>query len=81
MISSLGGVSPTSEVELSALKYFAQYTSGQKKEAALEAMESLIESNKENHQVEYLGGIVLVLEDKLDQALELLSFHQGSLEV
>lgn len=31
--------------------------------------------------VEYFGGIILIAEGKLDEALELLSFHQGSLEV
>lgn len=79
--SGLSGVT-NSEVELSAVKWFAQYVQnapGQRAKA-LREMEKLISANKENHTVEYLGGIVLVLEDRLDAALDLLLLHQGSLE-
>lgn len=77
--ASLAGVT-ADEVELTAVKLFAQYSQGQQKKQALEKMEALAAQHKENHTVEYLAGAVLVLEERLDEALELLSLHQGSLE-
>lgn len=77
--ASLAGVT-ADEVELTAVKLFAQYSQGQQKKQALEKMEALAAEHKENHTVEYLVGAVLVLEERLDEALELLSLHQGSLE-
>lgn len=80
LLASLSGVTP-SEIELSTVKFFAQYTQGgPSKATALSEIEKIIAANKENQTVEYLGGIVLILENRLEDALELLSFHEGSLE-
>lgn len=67
------------DVDLIAVVSLAKYTLG-KKEEAVSSVESLIADSKDNHNVQYIGGIILALENRLDEALELLSLHQGSLE-
>lgn len=65
--------------DFAAMKAFAQYSLGQTSEA-MKMMESLAESESENATVQLLGGIVLQSAGKTEEALSLLSKHQGSLE-
>ncbi len=62
-----------------AAKALAQYTSGQESEA-IKAVEQLVETQSENATVQLLGGIVLQAAERTEEALLLLSKHQGSLE-
>ncbi|KAL8946277.1 MAG: hypothetical protein Q9222_007307 [Ikaeria aurantiellina] len=65
--------------DFTAVKAFAQYynddTSGSAKQ-----IEQLIESSSENATVQVLGGIVLQGVGRTEEALSLLSKHQGNLE-
>lgn len=67
------------QADLGAVRALALYTLGNK-EASVESIDSIIAESKDNHNVQYLGGIILVLENRLDEAIELLSLHEGSLE-
>lgn len=59
------------DADLLAVVALAKYSLG-KKEEAVSAIESLIAESGDNHTVQYLGGIILVSEDRLDEAIELL---------
>ena len=65
--------------DFAAAKAFAQYSAGQTSEA-MRGIERLLESDSENPTVLLLGGTVLRAADRTDEALSLLSKHQGSLE-
>lgn len=79
VVSELEGVD---DVSLQAVKAYAQYTIGVgAKESGLEAVKQLVEKHGgENSVVQYLGGLVYVLEGQDDEALQLLEKHEGSLE-
>ncbi|CAN6597433.1 hypothetical protein TRVA0_001S04258 [Trichomonascus vanleenenianus] len=65
---------------LQMTRAFAEYHTGAK-EVALSAAKKLIEKHgSEDATVQYLGGVLYVLESKDEEALALLSKHQGSLE-
>lgn len=65
--------------DFAAVKAFAQFITGSTTDA-VSAMETLAEGQPENATVQLLGGVVLQAEGKTDEALSLLSKHQGSLE-
>lgn len=65
--------------EFSAVKAFTQYTLGNST-SALRAIEQLLESASENAVVQVLGAVALQAEGKTEEALALLTKHQGSLE-
>lgn len=65
--------------EFSAVKAFAQYTIGNCT-SAIRAVEELVESASENAVVQVIGAAVLQAEEKTEEALALLTKHQGSLE-
>lgn len=65
--------------DFAAVKAFAQFVTGPTKDA-VSAMEVLTDKNSENATVQLLGGTVLQAEGKTEEALSLLSKHQGSLE-
>lgn len=66
-------------VELQAVKAFAQYITGDTEEAVAK-VEELIKESKDNETVQVLGGMVLVREGRLEEAVEVLKGHQGCLE-
>ncbi|KAL9098264.1 MAG: hypothetical protein Q9163_006048 [Psora crenata] len=65
--------------DFAAVKAFAQYSTG-KTADAVKAIGTLAESQSENATVQLLGGTVLQAAGKTEEALSLLSKHQGSLE-
>lgn len=65
--------------EFSAVKAFTQHTLGYSS-TALCAVEELVELASENAVVQVLGAAVLQAEGKTEEALALLTKHQGSLE-
>ncbi|KAL9065305.1 MAG: hypothetical protein Q9161_008334 [Pseudevernia consocians] len=65
--------------DFAAVKAFAQYSSGSTSNA-ISDIENLIEAESENTTVQLLGGTVLQAAGKTEEALSLLSKHQGSLE-
>lgn len=65
--------------DFAAVKAFAQYSSGSTSSAVSE-IETLAEADSENTTVQLLGGTVLQAAGKTEEALSLLSKHQGSLE-
>ena len=65
--------------DFAAAKAFAQYSAGQTMEA-IKAVEQLAETQPENATVQLLGGTILQAVDRTEEALSLLSKHQGSLE-
>ena len=67
------------EPDLKAVKAFAEYTTG-KTAPAVAAIDALIASSSGNATVQILGATVLQLEGRNDDALALLSKHQGNLE-
>ena len=66
-------------VDFAAVKAFAQYSLGSTSDDVSE-VETLIETDSENTTVQLLGGTVLQAAGKTEEALSLLSKHQGSLE-
>lgn len=74
--SELGGAS---EPDLIAVKAFADYTAGDK-QGAVKVAEELATSSTDNTTVQVLAATVLHLEGRSEEALGLLSKHQGSLE-
>lgn len=68
-----------SEPELAAVKAFAEYAAGNT-DTAVEAIEELSASSPEVPIVQIMGGIVLQAAGKSEEALALLSQHQGNLE-
>ena len=65
--------------DFTAVSYFAQYSIGQTSDA-LKGLEELSNAQSENSTVQILGGIVLQAQDRSEDAISLLSKHQGSLE-
>ena len=65
--------------DFAAVKAFAQYSLGSSSDAVSE-IEDLIATDSENTTVQLLGGTVLQAAGRTDEALSLLSKHQGSLE-
>ncbi|MDI1493391.1 MAG: hypothetical protein OHK93_005180 [Ramalina farinacea] len=78
VLSSLSA-SAASSPDLTSVRALALYTSDKKTEA-LSALESLVEKEGENGTVQVLCGTVLALAERYEDALSLLSKHQGSLE-
>lgn len=67
------------EPELKAVKAFAELKAG-KMEEAVAAIEELVGSSADNAVVQVLGGSVLHQAGKSEEAVQLLSKHQGNLE-
>lgn len=65
--------------DFAAVRAFAQYSSGDNA-AATKQIEQLIEDSSENVTVQILGGIILQANRRTEEALSLLSKHQGNLE-
>ncbi|RPB22684.1 hypothetical protein L211DRAFT_318460 [Terfezia boudieri ATCC MYA-4762] len=65
--------------ELAAVKALAAYTTGNTSIAAAD-IAKVISSSSKNGTVQVIGGIILHLEGKSDDAVALLSEHQGNLE-
>ena len=65
--------------DFAAVRAFALYTQGKSTEAQEEAA-LLAETSAENATVQVLGGTVLQAVGKSEEALMLLSKHQGNLE-
>jgi len=65
--------------ELAAVKALAEYTTGNTSTAAAD-IAKVISSSSSNGTVQVIGGIILHLEGKSDDAVALLSKHQGNLE-
>ncbi|KAH7026116.1 coatomer epsilon subunit [Microdochium trichocladiopsis] len=76
----LADVQGESEPELKAVAVLAQYTSGNKTDAAVKAAEDLAASAGDNATVQVLAGTVLQAAGKSEEALALLSKHSGSLD-
>ena len=74
----LKALSSEQSPDLLAVKALAQYSSDQ--DAAVAAAEELATSSPENPNVQVLAGTVLQAAGKSEDALTLLSKHQGSLE-
>lgn len=67
------------EPDLAAVKALACHTIGKTSEA-LSEVEQLVSSSSENSTVQILGGTVLQAAGKSEEALALLTKHQGNLE-
>ncbi|EOO04150.1 putative coatomer subunit epsilon protein [Phaeoacremonium minimum UCRPA7] len=67
------------EPELVAIGALATYTLG-KEDDAVKTIEKLAESNGDNAVVQIIGGTVLQAAGKSEEALALLSQHQGNLD-
>ncbi|KAG0638840.1 coatomer epsilon subunit-domain-containing protein [Tuber brumale] len=65
--------------DLAALKAFAEYSQAST-EDAVKTVESLVESSSDNATVQIIGATVFHAEGRSEEALTLLSRHQGSLE-
>ena len=65
--------------DLAAVKALAQQTAGNS-DAALQLVQTLAEKHDSNPTVQVLGGIVLQAQGRSEEALALLSKHQGNLE-
>lgn len=65
--------------DLAAVKALAQNTAGDA-DSALTLAQKLAEEQSENGTVQVLAGTVLHVQGKTDEALALLSKHQGNLE-
>uniref|UniRef100_A0A060TEV6 Coatomer subunit epsilon n=1 Tax=Blastobotrys adeninivorans TaxID=409370 RepID=A0A060TEV6_BLAAD len=77
--------SDASSPGLAIVQAYAQYSlakkSGGNTKQAVESASKIIEqAGKSDSNVQYLGGIILASEGKVDEALELLKNHEGSLE-
>lgn len=77
VLASLGKEANTPDFV--AVKAFAQYAAGNAS-TATGVVEKLVESASENTTVQVLGGTVLQAVGKTEEALALLTKHQGSLE-
>ncbi|KAJ6261224.1 hypothetical protein Dda_3892 [Drechslerella dactyloides] len=67
------------EPELAAVKAFARFST-EEAEAALDDIEDLAKISPDNPTVQVIGGIMLQRLGKTEEALALLSQHQGNLE-
>ena len=65
--------------DFAAAKAFALYSAGQTTEA-IKTVEQLAETQPDNATVQLLGGTLLQAVDRTEEALSILSKHQGSLE-
>ena len=65
--------------DFAAVKALAQYSTGSTAEAVSQ-VDSLVETESGNATVQLLGGTVLQAAGKTEEALSLLSKHQGNLE-
>ena len=65
--------------DFAVVKAFAQYSLGNTSNAVSE-IEKLVETESENTTVQLLGGTILQGAGKTEEALSLLSKHQGSLD-
>lgn len=77
MLSSVK--SESNAPDFAAVKALAQHSTGSTSDA-ISQIESLVETESENATVQLLGGTVLQAAGKTEEALSLLSKHQGSLE-
>ncbi|KPM36447.1 hypothetical protein AK830_g10123 [Neonectria ditissima] len=75
----LADVKGEQEPDLQALGAFAEYSLG-KTDSALKTIESLASSSSDNATVQIVGGTLLQASGKPEEALALLSQHQGSLD-
>ena len=75
----LADVKGASEPDLEVLGAFAEYRLG-KEESGLKTVEKLAASAADNSTVQIVGGTVLQAAGKSDEALALLTQHQGSCE-
>jgi coatomer protein complex subunit epsilon len=66
-------------VDFEIVKAYAEYQKNSKNKA-LSTVEEIISKHKDNGTVQFIGGLVLISEGKYDEALQLLSNHEGSLE-
>ncbi|KAL8761705.1 MAG: hypothetical protein Q9184_002209, partial [Pyrenodesmia sp. 2 TL-2023] len=76
---AISSIQKESAPDFAAVKAFAQYSLGDTS-AATKQIEQLVESSSENATVQILGGIVLQADGRTEEALSLLSKHQGNLE-
>ncbi|KAL8841522.1 MAG: hypothetical protein Q9170_000905 [Blastenia crenularia] len=76
---ALSTIKKDSGPDFAAVKAFIQYSLGDTS-SATKQIEQLVESSSENATVQILGGIVLQAENRTEEALSLLSKHQGNLE-
>ncbi|KAK6361539.1 hypothetical protein TWF730_005259 [Orbilia blumenaviensis] len=67
------------EPELAAVRALAKFNT-EELETAIEEIEELAKSSGDNATVQVIGGIILQRAGKTDEALALLSQHQGNLE-
>ncbi|CUS14130.1 unnamed protein product [Tuber aestivum] len=65
--------------DLAVLKAFAEYSQGNTVDA-MKTVESLVEASSDNATVQIIGATVLHVQGRSEEALALLSKHQGSLE-
>ena len=72
-------ITSDSEPDLAAVKAFALYIQGSTAEAE-KASEKLVLAFPENATVQLLGGTILQATGRSEEALSLLSHHEGSLE-
>jgi len=77
VIAELEGEEDTPDY--AAVKAFANFHT-EELETAIEEIEALAQSSPDNATVQIIGGILLQRAGKTDEALALLSQHQGSLE-
>lgn len=75
----LAQVKGKSEPDLEVLGAYAQYNLGEV-DASLKIVEKLATSAADNATVQIIGGTILQAAGKSDEALALLSQHQGSCE-
>ena len=74
----MGSVGSTG-VGFEAVKTYAEYCSGKKENAVANLME-LIRKDSDNNTVQVIGGMMLFLEGRVEEALELLQRHENNLE-
>lgn len=65
--------------DLTGVQAFASYTLGNK-EVYIKSIESMIGKSKDNCNVQYLGIILPVLKNRLEEVVEMLSKYEGILE-
>ncbi|TIA30202.1 hypothetical protein D6C78_09743 [Aureobasidium pullulans] len=79
--SSISSSDASSDPSLAAVKVYASYAASSfTSDSAVSQAESLSQSNSDNLSVQLLCGAVLARAGKTDEAIALLSQHQGSLD-
>ena len=76
---ALSDIDDESNPDLAAVKALAQHTAGDA-DGALKSVQDLAENYPDNANVQVLGGTVLQAQGRSEEAVGLLSKHQGSLE-